>query len=259
MFRFLPKFNWLGSALCIFLVLSSTGLWSGPFLTGLSQAAASISNDVSILSSTTTNVTVALAGLALSVSRSSADAVQEMWNGVDVVQAVLEVRGARWVLCDSAVEDFFDSNVSTTLVNISQHQRSELKSVMAGISENLPEAMSAWNRFDTNSTFREFSYHVQKLPHGYLGVQYLSAHVVFEVVWSCPFWHAAGFDPTSQLESIRERIRGAIATIPEARWVPVPFDINAEPVRFEPTWTSRMRRSSSRWWQRSLARWNKYG
>ena len=151
----MPKFSWLGTTLYTLLVRCSTGWWSGPFAIRLSQTTASIPKEASILSSTTTDVTVAQDGPTLSVSRSSSDASQERRNWEVVMQAILEVRRAQRMVCDFAVEDFPYPNVGTAPGNDLQLQRERLKSVKTRISDELPEAKSAWDRFDTYSSCRK--------------------------------------------------------------------------------------------------------
>ena len=166
----LPKFNVMGVALCLFLFFSATGFWSGPISTKFAESAASVSHDFAVLTATTTNLTVALADFAVTVSRSSAGLAHECWEGIDVQQATLTARGSRWIMHSAVIPSFFSSDLGRIVAPIPEHRVQELANVSAKVSSSVPDVAKTWACFIANRSFAEFTYRIVALPNDFVGV-----------------------------------------------------------------------------------------
>ena len=125
----------------------------------------------------------------------------------------------------------------------------ELFKVMRSVSLAVPEVSSFNTQFLTNSTFGEFSYQVQQLPYGYVAVQYLYARATFTPSWANPMWNVLEYDTTSEINSIRERLREAFRAVPEANWNFAQFDVESlrTLLRIDASWLMSARFTVEGW------------
>ena len=117
------------------------------------------------------------------------------------------------------------------------------------VSAAVPEIARFDAQFITNASFGEFSYQIQRQPHGYIGVQYLYAYATFEPYWANPLWDLMDYDVTSELNSIRERLRAALHAVPEAAWSYEPLDAEAlaSLLRIDASWYMYMEFTLGGW------------
>jgi len=229
---------------------------SGSVVNTVAESLATVTRDVSSLASNTINATIAVTDLALAVSRGGASTLAEAWQGIDVVDAAVEIHGARWVQHRSIVtQDFLESPAGKLLAPLGPSEASQLSVAIAAITPEVPELRTGAYFFHSNNSFVEFSFHVVLLPKNFIGVQVLSSNVSFRVQWANPMWDLWGLNPTQELGNIQARLQQALKNVPQTQWLAQGFEKAKVPSHLtfrgsifqEVFWRARM------WWRGALA------
>ena len=150
--------------------------------------------------------------------------LSEFWSGVDVVQASVNITGARWVMHRAIVKHgFFDQEIGCLLAKLPQPYLSELQIACSAVGPRLPEVRKSVIGLLYNSSYVEVAFQVTALPGWYIGVQFLFLNMSFMPKWANPTWEALDFDPTAETEALKHRLQESVRTTPFARWHEMPF------------------------------------
>ena len=182
---------------------------SGPIGSSIAQSFASLTRDISTLTSGSINLTVAASDMAVSVARSSLGVLHESWRGIDVEQAHVTMHGARWLIHQNAVShDFFNSAIGKQFAPLGQEGVHRLLLAMQAVNPFLPELRACIAKLNSSESLQEFSYPVILVPQHYIGVQLVCVNMSFRLMWANPTWQAFGFDATAELPAIQHRLKG---------------------------------------------------
>ena len=251
------KWSWSGPIALVLLALFAGGFFSGSIGASLAESAASLTRDVTRITSSGANLTIALSDLAISVSRSSTEVVGEFWSGVDLNDVKANITGSKWIMHKALAENgkFFQSEMGAWLGPKDLLHQQQILLACRGVAKALPEVRKNEIYINFNNTYSEFALHVTMLPNGYVGVNYLLVQVSFSPEWANPMWSMFHWSPSSELEKVKARLHNAIRDVPSTSWVELnqtPQALN-ELVKIQPSWVLEAQYYAMHWWHSTNA------
>ena len=252
----LPTFKFFKSpsftaAVCLIALLAAGGYLSGPLTTTLVNSVASLTSDLSRITSTGVNATLAFSEVALAVSRASIGMFGEAWAGIDVLQARATIEGAKWVMHRSLDPyQFLNSSFGRELVPVTDRQREVMARAVLKVGPELPSLARTSATFISNTSYEEFSFKLLHLHHDFLAVQTVVINVSFRLQWANPCWELLQFDPSAEISSIKQRIHDSIADVITSEWVATSLtgaDVDRV-LTLHLTWYSLASYKAMQWW-----------
>ena len=216
-------------------------------------AVISLSEDLAdaggILTRAASNVTVLVTDAAVAFGRGSVSALEETWEGVDLLNSSVNATGGLFVILSGYRNSGQSDPLSQALDRLPRERAAEVWQALFRIDTSMPAVSRTEQYFSAADRFEAFEFEVQLLKTYFIGVRFSWWTVSFKPVWANPVWDWMGCDATSQVQKIGERVQKTVESALDLAWLHVPLHKADVPDGLHPPFWYRLLRHISESWK----------